>query len=273
MPKVKRVDGKGPTKPFRKDEKKSLLRRMADALMFWRGNDARDAREHARQKVVEQLSDLWQPSETLERDLAARKARILSTLEPEALPSPDPREERRRLRRMRKEAKQLHKAAQKMTRMAVRGKIPLEKILPLAFPELEKWKLGSPSKTIGLKPFQYVDVPDATLGDLVDHLRERPELAPHWSHRLESLCAAVAGALLFMAEGGDEDDALTILGLNCGPLRAEAEGCVRALRGASLPKIRQGIVEFAERAAADPRWNKPPIAEESLRALAGAVGD
>lgn len=250
----------------RRNGTKNLLYRIAETLMFWRSPAPRPG-------LAARLSDLWQPTERealLEREHQLRQERMSRRMMAN-MEEPEPKSDKRRERRMRREAKRLEKAARKMTRLAMRGRIPLESILPLAFPELEKWKFQAPSKTCGLKPFQYIDVPDSTLGEMLDCLKARPELAPHWSHGLESLCAALAGALLFMAEGGDEDDALTILGLNCGPLRAEAEGCVRALRGASVSKIRQGVAEFAERVVVDPRWNEPPITAESLKALAGVA--
>lgn len=224
--------------------KKGFWGRVFGALAFWRRGETREIG----------LADLWMPAEReaiLERERQARldRARRLSCKGTELEPEPEP--SKTELRRMRRQQRQLERLGGKITRLAVRGRMPLEQVLPLAFPELGEWR-AEPSKTEQLKPFTYVDVPDAAIDEMLGALRVR--LEPQWSHRLESLCAALVGALLFMAAGGDEEDAMTILGFNCGPVRADAEGFVRGMRGKPLQAFPAAIEEFAGRMAADQRW-------------------
>lgn len=231
---------------------KGLLRRVADALMFWRRTRARAPKPD----LAVQLSDMWRPSEVLERDLEQRRARIANSMLEEAEAKLEPKPDKRRMRRMRREARRLAKAADKMTRLAIRGKIPLENILPLAFPELEKWKLACPPKTQGLAPYTHVEVPDETLQELVEGLGKMVEFTDSWSHQLERLCQAVGAAALFLEQGGSDEDAMTILSGNCGPALVEAMEFAKVLRLVAPKHRRFELARFANRTAKSQAWRE-----------------
>lgn len=235
---------------------KGFWGKMFGALAFWR----REKREEIA------LADLWMPAERealLEKERQARLERVrwMSCKGKEPL-EPEPEPSKAELRRMRKQQRRLEKLGKKMTKLALRGKMPLEQVLPMAFPEIGEWHI-EPSKTEGLKPFTYVDVPDASIDEMMGALRAR--LESQWNHRLENLCAALVGALLFMAAGGDEEDAMTILGFNCGPVREDAEEFVRGMRGQPLSTFANAIEEFARRMATDQRWLDSIAQHQALR--------
>jgi hypothetical protein len=254
MVKVTRIGIVESTKPT---TKKSLWRKIAEKLMFWQ-SAYKQATEHRFE-----LSDLWQPSTVLEKDLVMRRERIEHSMREDAFLVP----EEAKLSLARRETKRLQKAAKHLTKLAVQGKIPLEQALPLAFPELKEWKFITPPKTQGLKPFVHVDVPDEAIAELTEKLDEFNEVAGLWSHALKQLCTAVAGAALFLEQGGTDEDALTILSCSCGPMFKEAFEFSKVLR-LTLPSTRRyELARFAGRTAVDPRWVEKERYHKELRAL------
>ncbi len=241
-------------------------RKIVSKLVFWRKAKPKP------QSLTERLGTLWRPSEVLERDLARRRERSKTLFEAQKVERPNRKAERR----MRKTAKKLEKAAARMTRLAVRGRLPLEQILPLAFPELEKWKRPCPAKTEGLVPFSYVDVPDSTVAELTDKIPELMEDSNLWNFRLDRLCQAVGATALFLERGGSEEDALTILSGNCGPAMAEALGFAKTLRLVAPARRRWELARFAERTARSEVWREWEgsmivLRREDLMELAGAA--
>jgi len=253
MAKVMRVSP-NPTRPGA--AKKSLWRRVVEKLMFWRGIDEQSVRRHVRETLVEGLSGLWQPSEVLEKERTSRRTYFAKLMDADLVPSVDPKQEARRMRRMRKEAKQLQKAAKRMTRLAVQGKIPLEQILPLAFPELGHWRFACPPKTQGLKPFKHIEPEETAVSAVMEGLDKAPILSEFWTHRLQRLSEAAIAATLMFESGGDRDDALTMLNCSCGPLVEETLAFAELLGQVPRRAWRMELEQFLVLAHANPLWRE-----------------
>jgi hypothetical protein len=241
-------------------------RKIMAKLVFW------CRVKPAPQGLAERLGGLWRPSEVLERDLARRRLRAKTLFEAQKVERPNRKAERR----MRKTAKKLEKAAARMTRLAMKGRLPLEQVLPLAFPELEKWKRPCPAKTDGLVPFSHIEVPDSAVAELTDKIPELMEDPTLWNFRLDRLCQAVGGAALFLEQGGSEEDALTILNGNCGPIMAEALAFAKTLRLVTPNRRRRELARFVELVAHDGKWrdwegSMTILSRKDLMELAGVA--
>jgi hypothetical protein len=253
------------------DRKKTLWRRIAEKLMFWRKHDKQLIHQQAQENLVKNLTDLWQASKTMEKESILRPTYSSKYMEMDLVPTVYPSKKIKR--RMRKEAKQLQNTAKRMTQLAIRGKISIEQILPLAFPELKDWKFTCLPKTQGLKSFNHVEVSDEAMSELTDNLSETKELTKLWTWRLERLCMAVAGAALFLEAGGTKEDALTIMSGNCEPVMDKAFYFANSIKHVPLSQKRFELEKFAKHITTDPRWRKKERSIQDLLENAGVCRD
>lgn len=228
------------TKP--KKNKKHFWSKILKTLIFWKKP------KKEQKSFAEQLTDLWEFNDLADKN---KYYGVPSTIK-EVLPETNNKE----LKKQKKVETKKQRTAKKITKLALRGKIPLEEILPMAFPDFKEWKT-TPSKTKDIKQFTYTDVSEEEVNNFLDKVFEFDKeynLSQNWTRFFERLCYSIVGALLYLDKNVPEEDVLALLSGNCGFMLKEAFDFVKFLHTMPISQRALEMAKFCKKTFESPGW-------------------